>query len=540
MKFTKLALACSFAFATMAAQAAPGDVGAIAAAAAVPNSNVIFFSGASAPDNFLATVIGGMFQPGFTTVTGTSDATNYRAFVGTAAAGIPGITAGTPLILIKRSQGGSVFGVDPVAKAQLIRTLDVKSASCIEVNATTYTCPIVGTDPVGNTNGTGGAVPDIGVSDVEPALFKLPYNTENGTPQLTTNELSSLVSLPVNQLMMGIVATNAVPATTHLSRSQFGGALAGKIDTWDSIEGTTAGSAMVVCRRVNGSGTQASYNWFFSGFPCNVASSGFLSTPPAGVDQSFGYDGAHAGTTLDPFIVDPTVGLTIVENSGSGDVRNCLASAYYGVDHFVQGDSGKYYRVTFSGVTGTPVGSVASTSTGAPALPTRGGPSKAIGTLSFDSFGNANSAFAYRPPVINGTTGAITTPNTYTFANDPSGLSNSGWSFRQLDGAGVFNGTTQAVTAGPGTGLSPSKTNLVNGKYDFVVELTMQRRTSLSALKTSFFNNLRTRLGATTNTTNVAFATLPDIASWATNPTTVNKFSRGGNTCAPLIAFPPL
>jgi hypothetical protein len=540
MKFTKLALACSFAFATMAAQAAPGDVGAIAAAAAVPDSNVIFFSGASAPDNFLASVIGGMFQPGFTSVTGIGDAVNYRAFVGTAAAGIPGITAGTPLILIKRSQGGSVFGVDPVAKAQLIRTLAVKSASCIEgANATTYTCPIVGTDPVGNTNGTGGAVPDIGVSDVEPALFKTPFNTENGTGQLTNAELTSLISLPVNQLMMGIVATNAVTATTNLSRSQFGGALAGKIDTWDTIENSTNGSPMVVCRRVNGSGTQASYNWFFTGFPCNAASSGFLGTPPADVTNSFGYDGAHTGTTLDPFIIDPTAGLTIVENSGSGDVRNCLSSAYYGVDHFVQGDSGKYYRVTFSGVTGTPVGTIASTTAGAPAI-TRGGPSKAIGNLSFDSFGNANSAFAYRPPVINGTTGAITNPNTYTFANDPSGLSNSGWSFRQLDGAGVFNGATQAVTAGPGTGISPSKTNLVNGKYDFVVELTMQRRNSLSALKTSFFNNLRTRLGATTNTTNVAFATLPDIASWATNPTTVNKFSRGGNTCAPLIAFPPL
>jgi hypothetical protein len=538
MKFTKIALACSLALAAMSIQAAPGDVGAIPAAVAVPDANIVYMSGASAPDNFLASVATTMFQPGFTTITGTGD-TNYRAFVGLASATnpIPGIAAGTQLILIKRSQGGSVWGVGPVAQANNIRTLDVKSAACIQgANTTTYTCPVVGTDPVGSGNGVGGRIPDIGVSDVEPALFKTPYNTENGAPQLTAAELASLVTLPVNQLMMGIVATNAVPATTHLSRSQYGGALAGKIDTWDQIEGTTAGDAMVVCRRVNGSGTQSSYNWMFSGFPCNASTGGFLETPPANALNSFGYDGAHAGTTADPFIIDPSAGLTIVENSGSGDVRNCLGSAYYGVDHIVQGDSGKYYKVLFSSVAGTPVpATVVTAGAGAPAL-TRGGPSKAIGVLSFDSFSNANSAFAYRPLQANNTT-----PFTYTFT-DTSGtpLSASGWSFRQLDGAGVFNGATQTVTAGPGTGISPSKTNLVNGKYDFVVELTMQRRSSLSALKTSFFTELRKRLGATTFTTNSAFATLPDIASYATNPTTVSKFSRGGNTCAPLVSFPAL
>lgn len=546
MKFTKIALACSLAFAAMSVQAAPGDVGAIAAATAVPESNVIFFSGATAPDNFLQTVATTMFQPGFTFITGTGDtSTNYRAFVGLAAATlpIPGIVAGTPLILIKRSQGGSVWGVGPVAQANNIRTLDVKSAACIQgANTTTYTCPIVGTDPVGAANGSGGRVTDMGVSDIEPAMFKLPYNTENGAPQLTPAELASLISLPVNQLMMGIVATNAVPATTHLSRSQYGAALAGKLDTWNQIEGTTADEAMVVCRRVNGSGTQTSYNWMFSGFPCNLSTSGFSNTPPANVLGSFGYDGAHAGTPADPFIVDPTAGLTIVENSTSGDVRNCLSSAYYGVDHVTQGDSGKFYKVLFSGVAGTPVSaSVVTAGAGAPALAPRGGPSKAIGVLSVDSFGNANSAFAYRPLQTNNTT-----PYTYTFTDtSASPLTASGFSFRSLDGAGVFNAAAnvQAFTAGPGTGIAPSKSNLVNGKYDFVVELTMQRRPTLSALKTSFFNELRKRLGAVNNTTNPAFATLPDVASYTTpasNAAVVSKYSRGGNTCAPLISFPSL
>jgi|GEM_PF-737681 len=534
MKLTKLAIACSLAIATMAVEAAPGDVRAIPAMAAVPEANIIYFSGASAPDNFLQTVSQTMFQPGFTVVFGIGT-NNYRAFIGTAAAGVPGVTAGTPIALIKRSQGGSVWGVNPVARAQNIQTMDIRSANCIEgASATQFTCPIVGTDPVGAGQGVGGRVTDFGVSDVEPALFKQPYNTENGAPQLTASELANLISLPLNQISMGIVATNAVSATTHLSRSQYGGALAGLVDTWNIIDGSQ--DAMVVCRRVDGSGTQSSYNWFFSGFPCNNASNGFAITPPAKADASFGYDGSRAGTTADPFIIDPSQGLTIVENSSSGDVRNCLSSAYYGVDHIHPGDSGKFYRVQFSNVAGTPVpATVVTAGAGAPALGARGGPSKAIGVLSFDSFGNANSAFGYRPLQANGTT-----PFTYTFTDTSAApLSASGWTFRMLDGAGTFNGATQTTSAGA-TGVAPSKTNLVDGKYDFVVELTMQRRTNLSALKTSFFTELRRRLGAPANNSNVAFAALPDIASYVTNPTTVNKFSRGGNTCSPLVAFPPL
>jgi hypothetical protein len=551
MKLSKFVLVCSFTLAAMFVQAAPGDVGAIPAAVATPESNIIFISGVS-PENFLFRLVGIGLNPGYTTINGAGDTSiNYRAFVGTASITnpIPGIAAGTQLIIIMRSQGGSAWGVNPVARAQNIRTLDIKSAACVQgANTTTYTCPVVGTDPVGNANGSNGRVPDFGVSEVEPAMFKLPYNTQNGAPQLTTAELANLVVLRTNQLMMGIVATNAVPAITHLSTSQYGAALAGKLDTWDEIEGTTAGNAMVVCRGVNGSGVQAAYNWMFTGFPCNSASGGFSISPPANVADSFGFDGAHAGTTADPFIIDPSAGLTIVENSVSGDVRNCLGSAYYGVDHIVQGDSGKFYKVLFSSVAGSPVpatvvaGTVSPATATPPALAPRGGPSKAIGVLSFDSFDNANSQFAYRPLQTNNTT-----PFQYTFT-DTSGtpLSVSGWSFRQLDGAGVFNGTTQSITAGPGTGISPSKANLVNGKYDFVVELTMQRRPTLSALKTSFFNFLRNIMitpinnGAGITNSFPGFAALPNLFSYRTFPTSVNKYSRAGNTCAPLASFPQL
>lgn len=501
MKYTKIALACGLALAAMSAQAAGPAIPA--------GTKVVFLSGATAPDNFLGDLANSMMT-GVTAIRSNDAGILHRAYLGKAAAGIPGVAAGTDILFVKRSKGGSVWGVDPVARAQRIETVDLNN--CVVSTGTwAWSCGTKGIDPgiAGHeTAANTGLVADFGVADVEPGLFKEPYNTENNQAQLTPSELSSLINSPVNQIMMGIVATNAVAASTHISRSQYGAMLAGKIDTWEQVDGSA--DPVVVCRRVNGSGTQTSYNWFFAGFPCNATSGGFLDTPPATVENSFGFDGSTAGTAADPFIIDPTAGLTIVENSGSGDVRNCLKAAQDGTDFTVKGSNNQFYKVLFSNV---------------------GGPSKAIGVLSLDSYNNANAA-------------------------------NSGWSFRHLDGAGTFNGATQTSSAGA-TGIAPSKTNMVNGKYDFVVELSMPARSATvtnvngdvvapiaaDAVKNAFYKEFVKRAGSTRYTGNDggtftsvpnAFATLPQSASYATKPTFVSKYSRNGNTCAPLVSFPAL
>jgi len=501
MKYTKIALACGLAFAAMSAQAAGPTIPA--------GTKVVFLSGASAPDNFLADISASMLT-GVTAIRSNDSGILHRAFLGKAAAGIPGVAVGTDILFIKRSKGGSVYGVDPIARGQRIETLDFNN--CVVGTAPyAWSCGTKGIDPgvAGHeTAANTGLVADFGVSDVEPALFQEPYNTENGQPALTAAERGRLSNKPVNQIMMGIVATNAVADTTHISRSQYGAMLAGKLDTWEQVDGSS--SPVVVCRRVNGSGTQTSYNWFFTGFPCNAASSGFADTPPASADNSYGFDGAHAGTAADPFIIDPTAGLTIIENSGSGDVRNCLKAAQAGTDFTVTGSNNQVYKVLFSAV---------------------GGPSKAIGVLSLDSYNNANAA-------------------------------GSGFTFRHLDGAGSFNGATQTSSAGA-TGIAPSKANLLNGKYDFVVELSMQARNATvtnpngdvvapitaDAVKNAFYNEFVKRAGSTRYTGNDggtftavpnAFASLPQFTSYATKPAFVSKFSRNGNTCAPLVSFPAL
>jgi hypothetical protein len=202
--------------------------------------------------------------------------------------------------------------------------------------------------------------------------------------------------------------------------------------------------------------------------------------------------------------------LTIIENSGSGDVRNCLKAAQDGTDFTVKGANNQFYKVLFSNV---------------------GGPSKAIGVLSLDSYNNANAA-------------------------------GSGWSFRHLDGAGTFNGATQTSSAGA-TGIAPSKANMVNGKYDFVVELSMPARSATvtnvngdvvapiasDTVKNAFYKEFVKRAGSTRYTGNDggtftsvpnAFASLPQFTSYATKPAFVSKYSRNGNTCAPLVSFPAL
>jgi hypothetical protein len=495
MQASKIVIACALACAAMSAQAAGPTIPV--------GTKVIYLGGATAPDTYLADIANSLLT-GVVSAHNTGNGTDYRAYLGKAN-GITGIANGTDILFIKRSKGGSVWGVDPVARANRTEIIDL--ANCTAgTGGFTWDCGVKGIDPgiAGNDSPSNvGMVPDFGVADVEPGLFREPFNTENGNPALSPLELAHLTNKPAYQLMMGVVATNAVSASTHLSRTAYGAMLAGKIQDWSSIDGST--DPVVVCRRVNGSGTQTSYNWFFTGFPCNDTRSGYLSNSPAAVSDSAGYGVGGTGTQADPILIDPTAGYTVVENTGSGDVRNCLKAAQNHTDHIVQGSNNMWYKVQFSNSTN---------------------PFKAIGVLSLDSYGKE-----------------------------------SGWSFRTMDGAGTVakNATTGLLEASAGaTGIAPTKDNLVNGKYDFVVEGSFQYRNTTvtnpngdvvakpDTTKQAFINEFIKRagdikytgnVGATINTVPQAYASLPQYFDYVANPNTVSKYTREGNTCAPLIRY---
>lgn len=492
---------------------------------AVSGVQKIILSGATAPDGFVESSVKEMLEPGYKSYRDNAAATlafQHQAWYGLAKAGIPGVTAGTPILFVKRSKGGSVWGVDPVARASRIETLDFSACTVggADLNGKVYDyfCPTKGLDPSSpdfNNPALNKGVPsDFGVSDVSPALFKAPYNVEFGANQLAVAEVAKLTIKPVNTLIMGLVATNAVPLSTVITRADYGNMLMGNLVDWTQIydqdyDGVndfdatpvTGNTNVVVCRRVNGSGTQASYNWFFNNFPCESGFNGAL--PPtsmgvngAGGDNASGIVGG-SGTQADPFLIDPTAGYTVLDNSTSGDVRNCLARAQTNADHLFKGGEGKYYKALFSNSTD---------------------PFKAIGVLSADSYG-----------------------------------SESGWTFRNIYGAGSFAPATQTASAGA-TGIAPSKANLLSGAWDFAVELTMQYRnanvtnsqgdviTPLAGTKKAFADELIKRSGdpakIALNSKKNVYAALPDAydpSANATNTAQVALGSHQGNMCKPMV-----
>lgn len=488
---------------------------------AVSGVQKIILSGATAPDGFVESSVKEMLEPvGLKTYRDNAAATlafQHRAWYGLAKAGIPGVTAGTPILFVKRSKGGSVWGVDPVARASRIESLDFSACTVGGAAAGDagkvydYFCPTKGLDPdnanFNNPALNTGVPSDFGVSDVSPALFKAPYNVEFGQSELSVAEVAKLTVLPVNTLIMGLAVTNDVPDTTAINRTDYGNMLMGRTYDWTQIDAGLGGNTqVVVCRRVNGSGTQASYNWFFNNFPCESAFSGAQAPMSMYLDNASGISGGPGTSSTNPFIIDPTAGFTVVNNSTSGDVRNCLKNANAHTDHLAKGDDGKWYKTLFSK---DPDG----------AGPLVAQAYKAIGVLSGDSYGSEN-----------------------------------GWSFRNIYGAGNFFPADQTTTTAAPTGIAPSKANLLNGSWDFAVELTMQYRnanvtnpqgdviTPLAGTKLAFANELIKRSGDPAkidlNSKKNVYAALPDFY----DPTLGGVFtdhtalgSHQGNMCQPLV-----
>jgi len=506
MQIKKLSAACAVALASLSAPA-------FALTAFDTPDLTVFLSGATAPDNFLEQIATGMFNG---TVKNTDyfkyidngDGKQQRAFFGTMKTTavdptIPAALSGKKVLFIKRSTGGSVFGVNPVARAEGLAILKIATPGCVLVSGD-YKCPVVGVDPgVGAPTGDEVAA-DFGVSDVNPALFKEPFNVEFGKTQLSPAEVAGMTVTQVNVLAMGYAVTNTIPDNTYFSKAIYGALISGNLTDWTQVDAAlapAAGNQVVVCRRVPGSGTQTSYNWHFNNFPCSTGSiAGSGATAPTRMSDSASGVVSGSGTSGDPFVIDPTAGYTVIENSTSGNVRDCLNKAANGGTHTFKDEEGKSYSVNFGG-----------------------GGYGAVGILSVDSL-TANSSAGTPPgsaPLIG--------------ATDPAtGL---GFSFRAADGAGAMwdaaPASSTVTVATSGNGVHPTKQNLIDGKYEFAVELTMQYRNDLAATKKVFADFFIARAGAPAFNTNPWVAALPP----AYDPTTTANVAKGthfGNMCAPL------
>jgi len=403
MQVKKIVSLCAIACAAMSGQANAAMTAAEQAIVndAVANGRVIFISGASATQKGFTGIISAMFTGTpirFAETTASSK--DFEAVAGKLATAAGSWAANSNVIIIDRVKGGSVFGVDPVARATAIESLKVTSATCGSAGAGTAASPYV----CSKTAVADYMVPDAGVSDVAPALFQSPYNTEGETaaPALDAAELADLTATPIYGLAFGVPLTKNLPLF-NLNKAAVSAIMTGNVGTWDQVDASLPADDIVVCRRVPGSGTQAVDNLYFGNYPCSND-----VNYPADRDASSAWDPVARKFT----VTGGTGGLVVVENSTSGDVRKCLDQAVTGGTFAGKDRDGNAVTVDFGA-----------------------GGHKAIGVLSMDSLKDSK-----------------TTGN---------------WQFRSLDGAGTITwDNTANPVATSGTGKFPTLASYMDGTWD--------------------------------------------------------------------------
>ncbi|HEX4975284.1 MAG TPA: hypothetical protein VFV48_05305, partial [Pseudomonadales bacterium] len=259
----------------------------------------------------------------------------------------PANLVGKKVLFNTRAKGGSVWGVVPLGRGWNVQYLNIgyNGGSHCSLTATntyecTYTspstallsdgeCPKDSVDYSAQDRQTKCVRSDAGVSDVEPAMF-VNSNLPAGWSALTASELGGLAVSSEYGVVFGVAVTNDVYAALQnmqglsgtqvpsLTKAQITGILTGGIKSWKELDTflTTAPAStsypisssatsgfMSVCRRANGSGTQAAQNAFFLNAPC---ASGF------GVNASMVTASASSST------------YKVLENSSAGAVGDCL------------------------------------------------------------------------------------------------------------------------------------------------------------------------------------------------------------------------
>ena len=492
MQVKKIVSLCALAFAGMAAShaqaALSNPVHDAALVEAVTNGRVVFVSGASATQKGFSGISTALMQPGtaFRLANTTASARDYEAIAGRLLVAAGGWPAGSAVVVSDRVGGGSVYGVDPVARPVGVGTsitkLDVTSATCGASGTGTSADPYVCT--------LNSGIPDAGISDVAPELFKSPINTEGeiAAGELSAAELNEF-SAPGSKkaiygLAFGVPVTNNV--TVALNKSVVSAIMAGNLGTWDLVDSSLAAEDIVICRRTPGSGTQAVDNLYFGNYPCGNA-----NTPAERISVG---DGGAWDDATNTYTITPGSGIpAVIENFSSGDVRTCLDKAVTGGTYATKDRSGVAVTVNFT----------------APG-------NKAIGVLSMDSLSSSKTA--------------------------------GNWTFRSLgpvDGRLDCSGTCPATTAPTkvsadvNKGVYPTLDSYLDGSWDLQgwISFNIPKRTAANANKLALLNQFKNAAQSPT-----VLAGINDL-KWVAGSIPGGSFSGAqvlkaeylnGSQCAPL------
>ena len=284
---------------------------------------------------------------------GSGTGKDYRAYSCTLKTAISGgWPAGTPILVTKRDLGGSIYGVNPIALQQMENTMTVDNSAG---NCVSTGLPATASQASYNCANFALKQAIAGISDVEPAIFNktmtvgttanvafnLPSGTDdNGTAWsvLTSTQITGLDSSSANQTIFGVavslplrnamqaaqglvVGSDAAADVPSMPRAFYSSLAAGfvaggiaKHAGWDALTGVPSDNTLQVnlCRRANGSGTQASSNMLFleSGTIATTATGGFAPVNDNGIAI------ARTGHSL-----------AVIENNSTGTATSCLTTA---------------------------------------------------------------------------------------------------------------------------------------------------------------------------------------------------------------------
>jgi hypothetical protein len=361
MKHTKLALAVGFMLTASAMQSWA------LAPAAVPTANRLYVSGATATDQMLGRLMvaavadGGFCQAGSIDVyaaaadPGGTDAARLQAIFGATnkavlcTASTATSQSGTPIGLYKESTAGSENGVDPVAlgtntspSGAALNFLNLDSAAPFGCGAGVAFPAIAGQTVAFTAHFSCGTVvqraPHVGVSDVNPSMLSanqavLDNLTFTGTVDVVFAPAVTLRLYRELQAAQGLESSCSTDDNgfadgdgtgdcdeplnvPSLTSSQIRAIMTGAYQNWNlmtSDAGTQLPSSQViVCRRGNTSGTEATFESVMLNQRCSAGVQPM--SPPTDLACEAG---GCAWTAA-------RLPQRVFAGTGSGDVRNCL------------------------------------------------------------------------------------------------------------------------------------------------------------------------------------------------------------------------
>jgi hypothetical protein len=265
----------------------------------------LFIAGAPSEQAVIASIAGDLFDPGtvdrFYDDGGKAgewaghDYTAYRGVVRGSGTELDG----QRVTIHYRAKGGAIYGVNPVALALPIERMAI-DGNCIDTDGNRHwSCP---------ASQTVLAIPDMGLSEVEPKLFKgvnLPAGAELPAElrrPLAAGESQRLALARPHAMVFGIAVNNRLPIA-NLAKTEVASILSGA-ERAANAAGGHAPTPLVLCRLANGSGVQAAANAYFLDNPC-------------------GSGGLAAATTNGNLANGP-----VVENASPNAVRNCLNESF--------------------------------------------------------------------------------------------------------------------------------------------------------------------------------------------------------------------